>query len=75
MKQVSVRELRQVLPRLERLLEVEGEVAVTCRGRAIARLVSLKAIRRAPSHLELREAMPLMDVGSETLVRLDRDER
>ena len=39
MKTLTIRELRQVLSRLDKLVEEEGEVLVTWRGRPIARIV------------------------------------
>ena len=75
MKTVSVREMRQVLAGLEDLLEEVGELVITRRGRAIARLVPLTPVRRVPSRRRLREEMPYLTEGSELLVRKDRDER
>ena len=75
MKTVSVREMRQVLSGLEDLLEEVGELVITRRGRAIARLVPLTPGRRPPSRRRLREEMPALSEGSEMLVREDRDKR
>jgi len=75
MKTVSVRGLREVLARLEHLLEVEGEIRVARRGRSIARLLPVSTPRKAPSHKSLRDAMPRMEAGSEDLVRSDREGR
>ena len=41
MKQITIREARQALSRLDQVLEVEGEVTITKRGKAVARLVRL----------------------------------
>jgi antitoxin (DNA-binding transcriptional repressor) of toxin-antitoxin stability system len=75
MRKVSVREIRAALPQLERILEQEGELIITRRGEPIARL--LPAVRRQaiPSHAELRSRMPRVSIGSEVLIRQERDER
>jgi len=75
MKALSVREARGALSHLERLLEQEGEVVITRRGKSVARLVPLERKRPIPSHRALREKMPRLGVGSEALVREDRDGR
>ena len=36
MRSVSVREMRTALPRLERLLEEEGEIVITRNGKPVA---------------------------------------
>ena len=75
MRQLSVREIRAALSRLEQILDREGELVITRRGTPIARL--LPAVRKevVPSHAELRSRMPRLSVGSEVLIRQERDER
>jgi antitoxin (DNA-binding transcriptional repressor) of toxin-antitoxin stability system len=75
MREFSVREIRAALPQLEQILEQEGELVITRHGAPIARL--LPAIRKeaVPSHAELRSRMPRLSVGSEVLIRQERDER
>ncbi len=75
MKTLSIREMRAALTRLDDLLATEGEIVVTRRGRAVARLLPVRPTRRAPSHADLRAAMPRLAVASEALVREDRDAR
>ena len=75
MKKMTIREARQALSRLDRILEEEGEVTITRRGRAVARVVSVSGKRAIPSHKALRESMPRMRRGSWQLVREDRDAR
>jgi len=53
----------------------EGEVTITRRGEAIARMVQVGRKRPIPSHRDLREKMARMRIGSEKLVRQDRDAR
>jgi antitoxin (DNA-binding transcriptional repressor) of toxin-antitoxin stability system len=75
MRKLSVREIRASLPQLEQILELEGELVITRNGEPIARL--LPAVRKdgIPSHAELRSRMPRLRVGSEVLIRQERDER
>ncbi len=75
MKKLSIREARQSLSHLDHLLAEEGEVMITRRGEAIARLAQIGKRRPIPSHRDLRRRMSLMRKGSERLVREDRDRR
>ncbi|MGD1075676.1 MAG: type II toxin-antitoxin system prevent-host-death family antitoxin [Thermodesulfovibrionales bacterium] len=75
MKKLTIRETRQVLSRLDHILETEGEVTITKRGQAVARVISLRETMSIPSHKDLREKMPRMKKGSEKMVRDDRDAR
>ena len=75
MKKLSIREARQSLSHLDRLLAAEGEVTITRRGEAIARLTQINKKRPIPSHRDLRKRMPLMRKGSEKVVREDRNLR
>ncbi len=75
MKKLSIREARQALSSLDRLLAVEEEVMITRRGEPIARVVQIGKKRLIPSHRGLRDAMPKMRTGSETVLRKDRDEK
>ena len=75
MKQINIREARQSLSRLERLLEVEGEVMITRRGQAIARVTRIGTKRPIPSHRDLRETMSRLRRKSEAILREDRDAR
>jgi len=75
MKKLTIREIRQSLSHLDRLLEVEGEVTITRRGDPIARVVQVGRKRPIPSHRDLREAMPKMHKESQAVLRKDRDER
>ncbi len=75
MKKLTIREARQSLSHLDHLLSEEGEVMITRRGEAIARLTQIGKRRPIPSHRDLRRRMPLMRKGSEKLVREDRDHR
>jgi antitoxin (DNA-binding transcriptional repressor) of toxin-antitoxin stability system len=70
MRTLSVRELRVALADLEQLVAREGEIVITRGGKPIARI-----LRWVPSHAEFRSRMPRLEVGSEVLIRQDRDQR
>lgn len=74
MKTFSIREMREALGRLDQLVEQEGELIVTRRGRAIARVLPVKPQRMMPSHAEHRSRLPRLSPSAE-LVREDRDAR
>ncbi len=75
MTALNIREMRAALTRLDEILASEGEILVTKRGRAIARLVPARPAGGIPSHADLRARMPRLKVPSEVLVRQDRDAR
>lgn len=75
MKSVTVRQIREALPRLEKLLAKHGEIRVTRRGKEIARLLPAADKPRFPSLAEFRASMPFQDIPSEVLIREDRDTR
>ena len=75
MKKLTIREARKSLSQLEQLLAGEGEMMITRRGKAIARVVQVSKTRPVPSHRDLREGMPRIRRGSEKPIREDRDAR
>ncbi len=75
MRTLSIREMRNELGRLDRLISTEGEILITRRGKPIARLIPAGGARKKPSHADLRAAMPRLATGSERLLRAERDER
>ena len=74
MRELSIREMRASLGRLDELLDEEGEIIVTRRGKKVARVSPIRPKRRLPSHRDLRARMPLVRSSAEIL-RADRDER
>jgi antitoxin (DNA-binding transcriptional repressor) of toxin-antitoxin stability system len=75
MKKLNIREARQSLSQLDKLLAEKGEVTITRRGKAVARVISVGKKRPMPSHKDLRMEMPRLRKGSERLIREDRDAR
>jgi len=74
MKTLSIREMRGALGRLDQLVNQEGELIITRRGQAIARVSPFKPQRVMPSHAEHRSRLPQLSPSAE-LVREDRDAR
>lgn len=58
MKQLTIREARAALTRVDELLAREPEVVITRRGKPIARLLPISRARNRPSHAALRASMP-----------------
>ena len=75
MKKLTIREARQSLTHLDRLLETEAEVVITRRGRVIARVHPAEPKRAMPSHGDLRAGMPRLRISSADLLREERDAR
>ncbi len=73
MKKLTIREVRQSLSHLDRLLAVEEEVMITRRGDPIAKVVQVGRKRPIPSHRDLRDGMKRMNKGSESLFHKDRE--
>jgi antitoxin (DNA-binding transcriptional repressor) of toxin-antitoxin stability system len=72
MAKMTVRQVRAALPAIEDVVARAGEIVITRRGRAVARVLPMPGVRRAPSHAELRARMPLLS-PSAALIREDRD--
>ena len=75
MKKLSIREARQSLSHLDRLLAVEEEVMITRRGDPIAKVVQVGKKRPIPSHCDLRDGLKRISERREFLVSKDSDER
>lgn len=80
MKTLGIREIRASSNVLATALLEEGEVILTNHGKPFARVVPYEApveqpIRKPVSMKWLRDQMTPLTVGSEVLVREDRDAR
>ena len=75
MRSISVREMRAALPRLEQLLAAEGEIVITRNGKPVARGLPTAREGGIPSRPGLRRKMQRVEVGSEVLIREDRNAR
>jgi len=74
MKTLSIREMRSVLGQLDQLVDQEGELIVTRRGQAIARVLPFNPKRGMPSHAGHRSRLPRLSPSAE-VIREDRDAR
>jgi antitoxin (DNA-binding transcriptional repressor) of toxin-antitoxin stability system len=75
MMKLSIREARQSLSSIEQILDIEGTVTITKRGKEIAKVIPINRLLSIPSHNSLRKKTLQQVTGSELLVRADRDER
>ena len=75
MKKLTIREARQSLSHLDRLLEQEGEITITRRGKPIGRVMAIAGKKAMPSHKDLRMKMAPVRTESQVLVREDREAR
>ena len=75
MMEMSIREMRQQLTQLQVVLDSTPEIIITRRGKPLARLVPIGKSRQRPDHAKLRAMQPRLRLGSEVLIRADRDER
>jgi len=75
MQTLSIREIRNQLGKLETLISQAHEIVITRHNKPLARILPIKGVKPRPSHKALRESLPYQEVGSETLQRLDREER
>lgn len=75
MQTLNIREVRSALGRLEILLDTTGEIIITKRGEAIARIVPIQGKKRRPTHEELHRLTKKLKTPSEKLLRNLRDER
>ena len=80
MKTLGVREIRASYGVLVATLAAEGEVVLTHHGKPFARVLPFEELTstarpKARSMKWLRDQMPMQTVGSEVLIREDRDAR
>jgi len=75
MSELSVREVRAAIGRLDKLVTERGEVIVTRHGKPIARILPIVHAQARPSHADLRQQMILLKNSSASLISQERDER
>lgn len=75
MKQVGIRQAREVLPELVHRAETGEEIVITRQGRAVARLVGAApcARRALPGLQEFRRALGTGGTPAAQLLREERD--
>ncbi len=74
-KELTVREVRANIGRLDELVEEAGEIIISRRGRPIARVLPVTGQRQRPDHADLRQRMAKLVTPSADLLRSERDER
>ena len=74
MKTLSIREMRGALGNLDQLIAQEGELIVTRRGKAIARVSPYKPRRSMSSHADHRSRLPKLSPSAK-LIRKERNDR
>lgn len=75
MRELSVRDMRASIGRLDELVAAEGELVICRHGRPIARVLPMAQSRQLPDHAELRRRMARLQTDSAGLIRAERDER
>lgn len=75
MNELSVREMRAAIGRLDKLVAESGELIITRHGRPIARILPITGGVTRPDHAELRKQTPLLETSSATPISQERDER
>jgi prevent-host-death family protein len=74
MQTLSMREMRNKLGELDKLLAEQKEIIVTRHNIPLARILPIKGKKKRPDHKALRDSLPPQDVTSDILQRMDRDE-
>jgi prevent-host-death family protein len=75
MKELTIREMRANMGRLDELVAAEGELVISRRGRPIARILPMSEHRSFPDHADLRQRVARLQTPSADLIRAERDER
>ena len=75
MQTLSIREMRNQLGNLGKLIAEVHEIIVTRHNKPVARILPFKNEKKRPDHKSLRNSLPYQEVGSEALQRLERDDR
>ncbi len=75
MQTLSIREMRNQLGNLDKLLAEDREILITRHNTPVARILPVKGKKKRPDHKSLRDRLPCQDITSEILQRMDRDER
>jgi antitoxin (DNA-binding transcriptional repressor) of toxin-antitoxin stability system len=75
MRNLNIREMRNLLGKLDSLVEEEQELIITRNKQAIARILPVQPSKRRPTHAKLRGLQRIGDLSSADLIRQDRDDR
>ena len=72
---ISIREMRNQLGKLDKLIAKERELIITRHNKPVARILPITGEKKKPTHKALRDRLPYQEVSSEELTRKDREER
>ena len=75
MQHLNIREMRNLLGKLDLLLEEQQELVITRNKQEIARVLPMRPRKKRPSHAQLRLSTQPGGVTAAELIRLDRDGR
>ena len=75
MLNITIREMRNQLGKLDALIDKEHELIITRHNKPVARVLPIREKKLRPSHMVLRETLPYQEVSSEVLLRDDREGR
>lgn len=67
--------MRNLLGKLDSLVNEEQELIITRNKQAIARILPIEALKQRPSHAKLRALQQISKLSSVELIRQDRDDR
>lgn len=67
--------MRNILGKLDSLVEEQQELIITRNKQAIARVLPMHTPKKRPTHAELRLLQQTSAIASADLMRQDRDER
>ena len=65
MQTISVREMRNQLGKLDKLIAREKEIIVTRYNKPLARILPVKGKKKRPDHRSLRDSLPYQKIASE----------
>ena len=72
---ISIREMRNQLGKLDKLIAKERELIITRHNKPVARILPITGEKKKPTHKALRDRLPYQEISSEELTRKDREER
>lgn len=75
MQYLNIREMRNILGKLDALVEEQQELIITRNKQEIARVLPIRPRKKRPGHAQLRLAQQKSALCSADLIRQDRDER
>ena len=75
MQYLNIREMRNLLGKLDELVEEQQEIIITRNKKEIARILPVQIKRKRPTHSGLRQLTQPSDISSAALIRQDRDDR